>query len=212
METAPLKSFATWARTALISEVSARISVVLASEELRQEQPNAVAALEKAVNAAGGGDKGRDAVADKVAYTWFNRIIALRFMDAKAYTDIGVVSPERGREGGQPEILAEAKRGNIDNTVVTNKRTAETVTSLLNGMRRSDDPQGEAYALLLAEYCRHWNRSMPFMFDRDEQFGARAGQHGGPDDHDVAPVGGQGGAEVVGHPFQVGGREVPARP
>ncbi|MEW1805479.1 BREX-1 system adenine-specific DNA-methyltransferase PglX [Pseudarthrobacter sp. NPDC080039] len=170
METAPLKSFATWARTALLREVSARISVVLASEELRQEQPNAVAALEKAVNAAGSGDKGRDAVADKVAYTWFNRIIALRFMDANGYTGIGIVSPERGREGGQPEVLAEAKRGNIDSTVVTNKRTTETITGLLNGMRRSDDPQGEAYALLLAEYCRYWNRSMPFMFEREGDY------------------------------------------
>jgi hypothetical protein len=170
METAPLKSFAAWARTSLIREVSARISVVLPSQELRQEQPNAVAALEKAISAAGGGDKGRDALADKVAYTWFNRIIALRFMDANGYTGIGVVSPERGRGGGQPEVLAEAKRGNIDSTVVTNKRTVETVTSLLNGTRRSDDPQGEAYALLLAEYCRHWNRSMPFMFEREGDY------------------------------------------
>src|SRR5690348_16888238 len=166
METAPLKSFATWARTALIREVSARISVVLASEELRQEQPNAVAALERAVRAAGGSDGGRATVADKVAYTWFNRIIALRFMDANGYTGVGVVSPERDRTGGQPEVLAEAKRGNIDSTVITNKRTVETLTSLLNGTRRSDDPQGEAYALLLAEYCRYWNRSMPFMFER----------------------------------------------
>lgn len=170
MDTAPLKSFATWARTALIREVSARISVVLASEELRHEQPNAVSTLEKAITAAGGGDKGRDTVADKVAYTWFNRIIALRFMDANAYTGIGVVSPERGREGGQPEVLAEAKRGNIDSTVVTNHRTAEIITNLLNGVRRSDDPQGEAYALLLAEYCRHWNRSMPFMFEREGDY------------------------------------------
>ena len=46
----------------------------------------------------------------------------------------------------------------------------ETVTSLLNGTRRSDDPQGEAYALLLAEYCRHWNRSMPFMFEREGDY------------------------------------------
>ncbi|BCW06788.1 MULTISPECIES: BREX-1 system adenine-specific DNA-methyltransferase PglX [unclassified Arthrobacter] len=170
METAPLKSFAAWARTAIIREVTARISVVLASQELRQEQPKAIAALEKAVYTAGGGNNGRDTVADKVAYTWFNRIIALRFMDANGYTGIGVVSPERGHKGGQPEVLAEAKRGNIDSTVVTNKRTAETVTSLLNGTRRSDDPQGEAYALLLAEYCRHWNRSMPFMFEREGDY------------------------------------------
>ncbi|MGW6520969.1 BREX-1 system adenine-specific DNA-methyltransferase PglX [Streptomyces sp. NPDC054962] len=171
METAPLKSFATWARTALIREVAARITVVLApSSPARVEQRSAVAALEKAVNAAGGGDTGRDTVADKVAYTWFNRIIALRFMDAKRYTGIGVVSPERGRGGGQPEILAEAKRGNIDSTVVTDKRTVDTVTSLLNGTRRSDEPQSEAYSLLLAEYCRHWNRSMPFMFEREGDY------------------------------------------
>ncbi len=171
METAPLKSFATSARTALIREVTARIAVVLApASPERVEQPSAVAALEKAIPASGGGDAGRAAVADKVAYTWFNRIIALRFMDANGYTGIGVISPERGRGGGQPEVLAEAKRGNIDITVVTNKRTVEAITSLLNGTRRSDDPQGEAYALLLAEYCRHWNRSMPFMFEREGDY------------------------------------------
>ena len=32
------------------------------------------------------------------------------------------------------------------------------------------DPQGEAYALLLADYCRHWNRAMPFMFEREGDF------------------------------------------
>jgi hypothetical protein len=46
----------------------------------------------------------------------------------------------------------------------------ETVTSLLNGTRHSDDSQGEAYALLLAEYCRYWNRSMPFMFEREGDY------------------------------------------
>ncbi len=170
MDTAPLKSFATWARTALIREVTARIAVVLApSSSHRVEQSKAVAALEGAITAAGGGDKGRAAVADRVAYTWFNRIIALRFMDANGYTGIGVVSPQAGVEAGQPEILAEAKRANIDAEVVS-QGTREIVTALLNGTRRSDDPQGEAYALLLAEYCRHWNRSMPFMFERQGDF------------------------------------------
>jgi hypothetical protein len=170
METAPLKSFATWARTALIREVTARIAVVVApASPERVEQPKAVVALEKAINAAGGGGKGRSAVADRVAYTWFNRIIALRFMDANGYTGIGVVSPQAGVDVGQPEILAEAKRGNIDPEVVSQK-IRETVTGLLNGTRRSDEPQGEAYALLLAEYCRHWNRSMPFIFEREGDF------------------------------------------
>jgi hypothetical protein len=170
MDTAPLKSFATWARIALIREVTARVAVVLApASPERVEQPLAVGALEKAIAAANGGEKGRSAVADRVAYTWFNRIIALRFMDANGYTGIGVVSPQSGVELGQPEILAEAKRANIDPEVVSGKSRA-AVTGLLNGTRRSDDPQGEAYALLLAEYCRHWNRSMPFMFERTGDF------------------------------------------
>ena len=170
METAPLKSFATWARTSLIREVSARITVVLApASPERVEQPKAVGALEKAVSAAGGGDRGKAAVADMVAYTWFNRIIALRFMDANGYTGVGVVSPQAGAGTGQPEILAEAKRGSFE-TEVVGGTTRETVTGLLNGTRRSDDAQGEAYALLLADYCRHWNRAMPFMFEREGDF------------------------------------------
>ncbi|MEV0466517.1 BREX-1 system adenine-specific DNA-methyltransferase PglX [Nocardia tengchongensis] len=170
MDTAPLKSFATWARNELIREVTARVAVVLAPASLeRVEQPKAVEALENAVKASSGGDKGKAAVAERVAYTWFNRIIALRFMDANGYTDIGVVSPQVGIETGQPEILAEAKRGNID-TAVVGRKTRETVTALLNGTRRSGDAQGEGYALLLADYCRYWNRAMPFMFEREGDF------------------------------------------
>ncbi len=171
MDTAPLKSFATWARTALIREVSARIAAVLApGSKDRVENANAVTALERDITAAGGGAKGKDAVTDKVAYTWFNRIIALRFMDVNGYTTVGVVSPPRGREIGQPEVLADAKRGTIDPGVVTNRRTIEAITALLDGTRRSDDPQGEAYTLLLAEHCRYWNRSMPFMFEREGDY------------------------------------------
>ena len=170
METAPLESFATWARTALIREVTGRIAAVLApGSSERVEQAGAVAALEKAVADAGGGDKGRASVADKVAYTWFNRIIALRFMDANGYTGIGVVSPQAGVEVGQPEILAEAKRGVIDTDGVSQK-TRTAVTGLLDGTRPSSDPQGEAYALLLVEYCRLWNRAMPFMFEREGDY------------------------------------------
>ena len=170
MEIAPLKTFATWARTALIREVTARISAVLApGSTLRVEQARAIDALERAVSAAGGGEKGCAAVADKVAYTWFNRIIALRFMDANGYTGIGVVSPQAGVEVGQPEILAEAKRGVIDGDVASQK-TRSTVAGLLDGTRASGDPQGEAYALLLADYCRHWNKAMPFMFEREGDF------------------------------------------
>ncbi|WP_040162119.1 BREX-1 system adenine-specific DNA-methyltransferase PglX [Mobilicoccus massiliensis] len=171
MDTAPLKSFATWARRELITQVSARLTAVLApASPERVENQHAVTMLERDIAAAGGGAKGKDAVADKVAYTWFNRIIALRFMDANGYTGVGVVSPAHGQQTGQPEILADAKRGSIDPAVVSNKRTLDAITGLLDGTRPSADAQGEAYTLLLAEYCRYWNRSMPFMFEREGDY------------------------------------------
>lgn len=172
METSLLKSFATAARTELIREVGARITAVLAQgSPERIEQPRAVAALEQAIAGTGGGEKGKGHVADKVAYTWFNRIIALRFMDANGYTGIGVVSPATDQVG-QPEVLAAAKRGQLDTNVVKGTR-ASTVTALLNGTRQPRpgvDAQAEAYALLLADYCRFWNSAMPFMFEREGDY------------------------------------------
>ncbi|HET9654583.1 MAG TPA: BREX-1 system adenine-specific DNA-methyltransferase PglX [Kineosporiaceae bacterium] len=170
MEAVPLKSFAAWARTALIREVTARIDVVLApASPERVEQTKAVEALEKAVGAADGAAHGRAAVAERVAYAWFTSIIALRFLDTRGYTGVGVVSPEAGVEGGRPEILADAERGSFDSAVIGTD-TRVTVTGLLNGACRSDDPQGEAYALLLADYCRYWNRFLPFVFEREDDF------------------------------------------
>lgn len=172
MDTTLLKSFATSARTELIREVGARITAVLApGSPERVEQPSAVTALERAIAGAGGGDAGKAQAADKVAYTWFNRIIALRFMDANRYTGIGVVSPAADQVG-QPEVLAAAKRGQVDVEVVKGTNAA-TVTGLLNGTRQPRsgiDAQAEAYALLLADYCRYWNRSMPFMFEREGDY------------------------------------------
>lgn len=172
MDTTPLKSFATSARSELIREVGARVTAVLAQgSPERVEQPRAVNALEGAIAREGGGEKGRAHVADKVAYTWFNRIIALRFMDAKGYTGIGVVSPAADQVG-QPEVLAAAKRGQVDEGVVK-ATSAATITGLLNGTRQPRpgvDAQAEAYELLLADYCRHWNSAMPFMFEREGDY------------------------------------------
>ena len=71
---------------------------------------------------------GRDQVIEKVAYIWFNRFCALRFMDVNRYTRIGVVSPAEGQF--QPEILAEAKMGHIDEEMVPEK-TRQQIFALL---------------------------------------------------------------------------------
>ncbi|MDZ8172436.1 BREX-1 system adenine-specific DNA-methyltransferase PglX [Microbacterium xanthum] len=172
MDTASLKSFAMSARRELIREVGARITAALAQgSPERVEQPRAVAELERAIAVGGGGSKGRGHVADRVAYTWFNRIIALRFMDANGYTGVGVVSPAED-QAGQPEVLAAAKRGQVDGEVVKGTNLA-TIAGLLNGTRqprRGVDAQAEAYAMLLTDYCRFWHKAMPFMFEREGDY------------------------------------------
>ncbi|MGY0497653.1 BREX-1 system adenine-specific DNA-methyltransferase PglX [Nocardia sp. FBN12] len=163
MDTKPLESFAKSARRELIVAVEARLSAVLGSGSLaRSESTETVRLLESAI-----ADHGRKHVIDKVAYTWFNRLIALRFMDAHGYTNAGVVSPAHGQAHGQSEILADAKRGDLDTEVVANPRVHDAITGLLDGSRRSTDAEGEAYALLLTAYCRYWHKTMPFMFEAE---------------------------------------------
>lgn len=168
MDINALRNFATWARTTLLREVEARATIVLAASSVeRVEHLGRVRRLEADIQAAGGGQAGHRAVVDKVAYTWFNRIIALRFMDANGYTGVGVVSPAEGQPGGQPEILVDAKNGVFD-TVVVRQTVIDEVNALLDEQRTSSDPQGEAYARLLVEYCHHWHQAMPFMFESDD--------------------------------------------
>ncbi|MCZ4566981.1 BREX-1 system adenine-specific DNA-methyltransferase PglX [Rhodococcus erythropolis] len=163
MDTKPLESFAKAARRELIVAVEARVSTVLDTGSVaRSERSQTVRLLESVI-----ADHGREHVIDRVAYTWFNRLIALRFMDARGYTDAGIVSPASGQAHGQPEILADAKRGDVNTDVVTNASAHEAIVGLLDGTRRSTDAEGEAYALLLTEYCRHWHKSLPFMFEAE---------------------------------------------
>lgn len=165
MNTRKLESFASAARTLLIAQVGARMTAVLSpTSAARVEAPTAVRALEARIRERGGGEEGRRHVAEEQAYVWFNRIIALRFMDANGYTSPVLVSPDAGRTVGQPAVLAAAKRGELDPEVFRNPASVERIMGLLDGTVSSPDAQGEAYGLILAAYCAHWNAKMPFMF------------------------------------------------
>ena len=163
METAKLKKFARYARRNLMEQVSAKLALALAEQNAaRRESPEAVARLEKEIERYG-----KEQVIERVAYTWFNRFCALRFMDVKRYNRIGMASPTTGQF--QPEMLAEAKMGHIDEEMVPPK-TRRQVFALLNGAAPSPDPQGEAYRLLLVAACNFWHRAMPFLFERIDDY------------------------------------------
>ena len=97
-----------YARRSLMDQVSSKLVLVLEEDSAaRRESTSAVRKLEEEIS-----EHGKEQVIEKIAYIWFNRFCALRFMDVNRYTRIGVVSPAEGQF--QPEILAEAKMGHID--------------------------------------------------------------------------------------------------
>ncbi|MCG7872377.1 MAG: BREX-1 system adenine-specific DNA-methyltransferase PglX [Candidatus Thiodiazotropha lotti] len=163
METAKLKKFAQFARRSLIEQVSTKLKLVLAVDSAaRRESAEAVKKLEEQIKA-----NDKEQVIEKVAYIWFNRFCALRFMDVNRYSRIGVVSPAEGQF--QPEILAEAKMGHIDEDMVQDQ-ARQQIFALLDGKAPSSDPQGEAYRLLVVAVCNFWNKAMPYLFQRIEDY------------------------------------------
>lgn len=159
METAKLKKFAQAARAELRRQVETKLIQVLhASSAARRENPQAVAQLERQIQ-----ESSKEQVIERVAYTWFNRFCALRFLDANGFTNPRVLTPMEGQI--TPEILAEAKMGHLDEELVTGK-TREKILDLLAGKAPSSDPQGEAYRLLLVSACNHWYGQMPFLFEQ----------------------------------------------
>ena len=159
MNTKALEHFAQAARRQLLDEVGAKLEQVLATDsaELR-EKADAIQDLKKAIKASS-----KQAVVDRVSYTWFNRFCALRFMDANHYTHAGVVSPLPGHT--QPEILQDAKQGHIVEDL-RHTVNGQRVFALLSGDLASSDPQQEAYRLLLVGVCNHYHRMMPFLFEK----------------------------------------------
>jgi len=163
METANLKKFAQQARATLLEQVNTNLSFVLAKDSLaRREHPASIAELEAKIT-----ELGKQQLIERVAYIWFNRFSALRYMDVNHYTRIGVVSPAEGQT--QPEILAEAKMGHIDAREIP-ENIQQQVLGLLDGTLPSDDPQAEAYRLLLVATCNYWHSNMPFLFQRIDDY------------------------------------------
>ncbi len=159
MDTSKLKKFAQYARRSLIDQVSSKLVLVLAKgSAARRENAAAIKKLEEQIS-----EHGKDQVIEKIAYIWFNRFCALRFMDVNRYTRIGLVSPIEGQF--QPEILAEAKMGHIDEESVPEK-IRQQIFALLGGTAPSQDPQAEAYRLLLVAACNDYHKAMPYLFER----------------------------------------------
>lgn len=90
--TSVLKTFAQQTRIKLMQLIGTRLEFVLArnTAELRGYDPQIIKLKERI------GEKGKDGVVEEVAYTCFNHVMALRFMDANGYNSPMVVAPCSG--------------------------------------------------------------------------------------------------------------------
>ena len=163
MDTSRLKRIAQYARRYLREQVTTKLGVVLAENSAaRRENTEAIHKLTENIEVSG-----KEQVIEQVAYTWFNRFCALRFMDSNRYTSIGVISPAEGQF--QPEILAEAKMGHIDEDMVSAQIQGQ-IFDLLSGTAPSPDAQGEAYRLLIVAVCNYYYEVMRYLFERIDDY------------------------------------------
>lgn len=163
MNTNQLKKFAQEARRKLIDQVASRLNYVLNTDsaELR-EKSAAISNLRDALK-----NVTKEQLIDKVAYTWFNRFVALRFMDVNDYQPNGVRVVSTLEGFTTPEILDEAKRGHIHDEIQVDRRK---IGDLLDGRIPSSNAQNEVYKLLLTGVCNHLHKTFPFLFERIDDY------------------------------------------
>lgn len=164
MDKNAIKKYAVWARRELIDRVTKRAAVygitdkncdnynadsvnghLLSGIEKRQRQ-----ALIRRIE-----EKGYEPVMEEVAYTWFNRFAALRFMEVNGYlpSHIRVFTDDEGRF--RPQILSEAIHMELDGLDMTK------VYQL-----KADNQEEELFKYLLIVQCNALNSILPGMFQK----------------------------------------------
>lgn len=164
MNKSAIQKFAIWARKELIAQVSQRayqygiteegygeadaVTVgghALTSEEAKQRR-ELVAQIRQ---------KGYTQVMEEVAYTWFNRFIALRFMEVNNYlpSHIRVFSDSTG--AFKPEILSDALH--LDLPWLDKDRVATYI---------ENNQTEDLYRYLLLTQCNALNEALPRMFEK----------------------------------------------
>ena len=164
MDKNAIKKFAVWARAELIDRVSLK-GVEYGITEENIEDANADSVGGKVLTAdekkqrqaliAEINDKGYKQVMEEVAYTWFNRFSALRFMEVNGYLPSHVRVFTDEENNFKPQIITEAIHLDLDGL------NMEKVYEL-KGAEKTE----ELYKYLLIVQCNALNKILPGMFQR----------------------------------------------
>jgi type II restriction/modification system DNA methylase subunit YeeA len=162
MNTSALKTFAPAVRKQLMEAVTRKLDFALTAQTpdyLTTFAPQ-VAALRKLAQAD------RTGLIERVAYTWFNRLAALRFMDAHGWHPFRarVLTPASAAET-QPELLKLTRTGALPEELKSHTDPSR-LNDLLDGRIPSSDAQGEVYRHLVLAACRFYHALLPNLFEK----------------------------------------------
>jgi len=170
MDRSKLKTYAPQARRDFIAAVKARAALFGITEKgvapatiqgdmaLIQGQAHPRSVEDRRQRLAGLIQReGFESIMEAMAYTWFNRFAALRYMELNGYLDHGyrVLSHSEGKP--VPEILDHA-----EHVALPGLKPAEVVDLKLEGKEQ------ELYRRLLVAQCNALHQVMPFLFEAIE--------------------------------------------
>lgn len=164
MNDSALKSFCTWARTELIKGVEAQMvrygitepAPAPVGSETVSGLPLSPAEIEQRDELLRmQAEVGHEALRDRAAYTWFNRIVAIRFMDARGWlpSRMRMLSRADGSHG------SEAAENALDVEITT----ADTDRIAELKMAGLDEP---LWRYLLVAQCEELADCLPGVFER----------------------------------------------
>ena len=164
MDKNAIKKFAVWARTELISRVSLKgVEYGITEDNIEDANADSVGGKVLSVDEkkqrqaliAEINDKGYKQVMEEIAYTWFNRFSALRFMEVNGYLPSHVRVFTDEQNNFKPQIITEAIHLDLDGLDM------EKVYEL-----KDTEKTEELYKYLLIVQCNALNKILPGMFQK----------------------------------------------
>ena len=115
------------------------------------------ASLVKAID-----EKGFDNVIEEVAYTWFNRLIAIRFMEVNDYlpTRVRVLSSETSGKK-EPDIVTQSLDIELN---MSQEELAEVQKA------KDENRYDDAFGLLFIKQCNELNDILPGLFEKTDDY------------------------------------------
>lgn len=191
MNKTAVKNFAVWARNKLIEDVKNKaVALGITKNGIAKALPqsgrdiefydiglaepckitgNAISqrrSLVDVINAKAAGSDYQtayDFIMEEVAYTWFNRLIAIRFMEVNDYLPgrTRVLSAEGNKDKVEPDIAAAPFDAGLQFT----DAEAEQIAQLKN-----ENKLDELFRLLFIKQCNALNKILPFLFEKTSDY------------------------------------------